>query len=326
MKKKLVQIVVGTAVIVLLAGGFLVHNKRSEVQAIEDNRPVVTIAYLPTTHSLALLEQAKLQQDNPDYKMELVKYGTWPDLTDALNAGKVDGAVELTELGMQANANGIDLQAVALGHRDGNIVVTAKNIGSVSDLKGKTFAIPSKLSSHNLLLNQMLQENGISLNDVNIVELSPSEMPFALVSGQIAGYCVAEPFGAKAIHADVANVLYESGELWENSICCALVFRTSFLENNADIADKVIKDYKEAGAFLEENQEEAVKTGEEYLSVEKEVLSVSLQWISFMDLNITQTAYEDLCDKLVQDEIMEKTPIYEKFVAVEYNQAEEIRE
>ena len=309
--------------IILLAGGFAVHNQRPEVKAIEDTRPVVTIAYLPTTHSLALFEQAKLQKDNPYYRIELVKYGTWPDLTDALNSGKVDGAVELIELGMKANANGIDIKAAALGHRDGNIIVTAKDIHSVADLKGKTFAIPSKLSSHNLLLNQMLEENEIDLSDVNIVELSPSEMPFALVSGQIAGYCVAEPFGAKAIHADVANVLYESGDLWKNSICCALVFHTSFLEKQKELADKVVEDYKEAGEFLEKNPEEAVETGEAYLSVDKEVLSVSLQWISFADLAITQDAYKDLCHKLVQDEIMEEPPAYNEFVAVKYNQTEE---
>jgi len=63
----------------------------------------------------------------------------------------VDGASMLIELAMKAKEQGIDLKAVALGHRDGNVVVVSKDINKVEDLKGKSFAIPSKLSTHNSL-------------------------------------------------------------------------------------------------------------------------------------------------------------------------------
>ena len=36
----------------------------------------------------------------------------------------------------------------------------------------------------------------MSKQDVNIVEMPPAEMPAALAGNQIAGYVVAEPFGA----------------------------------------------------------------------------------------------------------------------------------
>lgn len=76
---------------------------------------------------------------------------------DALNSGKVDGASMLIELAMKAKEQDIDLKVVALGHRDGNVVVVSEDINKVEDLKGKNFAIPSKLSTHNILLYIMLK-------------------------------------------------------------------------------------------------------------------------------------------------------------------------
>lgn len=313
MKRKIIHILTGIILVAAVMVGIAAASHKEVKHIKADTRPVVKIAYLPTTHSLALLEQAKLEKENPNYHIELVKYGTWPDLSDALNSGQVDGAVELTELAMKARANGIPIKAVALGHRDGNIVVTDKSIKSAKELKGKSFAIPSKLSSHNVLLKLLLEKNGLQEKDINIIELSPSEMPFALVSGQIAGYCVAEPFGGKAVHADVANVLYKSEGLWKDSICCALVFQESFLKRK--IASEVIQDYIDAGIYLDKHKKEAEETGEASLSVEKEVLKVSLQWISFQNLQLTKDAYDTLCESLIQYGIMETPPAYKEFVS-----------
>lgn len=314
MKKRILQTLAGIVVVSAVIAAFTIGKPKREVKAVEDTRAEVKIAYLPTTHSLALLAQAELMNKSSNYRITLVKYGTWPDLSDALNTGQVDGAVELTELSMKANENGIPIKAVALGHRDGNVIVTDKKIKTAKDLKGKSFAIPSKLSSHNLLLEQMLAKNGLSRKDINIIELSPSEMPFALVSKQIAGYCVAEPFGGKAIRADVAKVLYESNDLWEDSICCALVFHKNFLDGNKELADEVIMDYIDAGAYLDEHPEEALTIGENYLSVDKEVLEVSMKWISFSNLEITEKAYEGLCSRLKEYDIMSNPPSYTQFV------------
>lgn len=79
--------------------------------------------------------------------IELVKYGSWPELLDALNTGRVDGASVLIELAMKSKENGIGLTAVALGHRDGNIVVVSNGIHRAEDLRGRVYAIPHRSSS-----------------------------------------------------------------------------------------------------------------------------------------------------------------------------------
>ncbi len=150
----------------------------SEGGSDSENVKTVKIAYLPITHALPVYELS--QSDN--VKVELVKYGSWPELMDALNSGQVDGASVLIELAMQAQSQNIGLKAAALGHTSGNVIVVGNDIQSAADLKGKTFAIPHRSSSHNILLQEMLEQNGLTIDDVQVTELSPAEMPSALVS------------------------------------------------------------------------------------------------------------------------------------------------
>lgn len=279
----------------------------------DSGKTVVTIGYLPITHALAVFEEKELlEQENSDITIELEKFSAWSDLTDALNTGRIDGASVLIELAMSAKSQGIDLKAVALGHKDGNVVIVSNDIQSVADLKGKTFAIPHTQSSHNILLNDMLSKEGLSIDDINITQLSPSEMPSSLASGAISGYCVAEPFGAQAVSQGIGKVLYYSEDLWENSLCCGLVFNGTYLENNQDTVNAIIDKYNEAGSKLD--NETAKSIASEYLGQTDDVLDVSLQWINYNDLTISQDDYNLLCDKVVSYGILDNPPTYEEFV------------
>lgn len=94
-----------------------------------DLRPSVKIAYLPITHALPVLETAEAAANGGDLNVELVKFGSWPELMDALNSGRVDGASVLIELAMKAKERGVGLKAVALGRRDGNVAIVSKANG-----------------------------------------------------------------------------------------------------------------------------------------------------------------------------------------------------
>ncbi len=290
-------------------------NSVSSEGSAASSKKIVKIAYLPLTHALPVFVESELQSkaDN-DYEIQLIKYGSWPELMDALNTGHVDGASVLIELAMKAKEQGIGLKAVALGHKDGNVVVVSNAINSVTDLKGKTFAIPHRQSSHNILLNQMLKNAGLSTNDLKVVELAPPEMPAALASGQIDGYSVAEPFGAKSVAINTGKVLYQSNELWKDSICCSLVFTDKFIDDNKEIAKKVAVNYLDAGRFIEQNKEKTDEIAKNYLKLDDKVLDLSMKWISYDDLTITKSAYEDLSKKVIEFGISKTPPAFDAFV------------
>ncbi len=304
MKKKILSIILAAITALSLAS---CGNKTAE-----NGSNTIKIAYLPITHALALFETAEEVKEQTGLNVELIKYGSWTELLDAVNTGNVDGASVLIELAMKSKEQGIGLKAVALGHRDGNVVIVSNDINSAEDLKGKTFAIPHRQSSHNILLNDTLVKAGLTTDDLNVIELAPTEMPSALSSGQIDGYCVAEPFGAKAIQLGIGKVLYSSEELWEDSLCCGLVLTDDFIKNNHELAVKFVDAYKEAGNNLDINAEKAV--GAQYLNQDDEVLDISLQWISYNNLEITEDIYDVLLDKVKNYGLSDNPPSYEGFV------------
>src|ERR1035438_10430831 len=100
----------------------------------------------------------------PQVLLEPVKFSSWPEISEALKAGAIDGAFLLTPIGLTLRQKGIPVKVVLLGHRNGS-VITVKNSGEINrieDLKGKTIAIPSPFSTHNILLRKVLTEKHIS--------------------------------------------------------------------------------------------------------------------------------------------------------------------
>ncbi|HEX2927651.1 MAG TPA: ABC transporter substrate-binding protein [Ruminiclostridium sp.] len=289
-------------------------TKQTQETNIADVK-TVKIAYLPLTHALPVFVENELQsKSGQKFKIELVKYGSWPELMDALNTGHVDGASVLIELAMKAKEQGIGLKAVALGHKDGNVIVVSNKIKSAADLKGKKFAIPHKQSSHNILLGQMLKNAGLTYKDVNVVELPPPEMPAALAQGQVDGYCVAEPFGAKSVALNTGKVLFESNQLWKDSICCSLVLSDKFINSNKDVAKEVVADYRDAGEYIDSHKNETDSIAKKYLKLDDKVLDLSMKWISYKDLAITKSAYSDLTSKMKEFGISPNPPSYDSFV------------
>lgn len=309
MKKRRRWKIAAILVLALLVSGC----GKAETAKVADQTESITIGYLPITHSLAVLEEKELlEQESAEIQIELRKFSSWTDLMDALNSGQIDSASALIELAMGAASQGIDLKAAALGHKDGNVIVVSEQIEKTEDLKGKTFAIPSNQSSHNILLQDMLAEAGLSIDDLKVVQLAPTEMPSSLASGAIDGYCVAEPFGAQAVVKNIGHVLYDSNELWEDSVCCALVLNQKFIDESPAEAEKLVEKYYEAGAEL--NQETALELAEKYLGQETETLETSLEWIHYDDLKLSKEDYDLLAQKVKDYGINDNPPSYEDFI------------
>ncbi|MBR1737357.1 MAG: metal ABC transporter substrate-binding protein, partial [Firmicutes bacterium] len=71
-------------------------------------------------------------------------------------------------------------------------------------------------------------------------------------------------------------------------------------------------DYKNAGNALD--AEKAKEVAKEYLNQEDDVLDVSLKWISYNDLDITEEIYDSLTEKVKKYGLSENPPAYGDFV------------
>jgi NitT/TauT family transport system substrate-binding protein len=231
----------------------------------------IRLGYLPITDHLTVIAAKRARFEA--VSLEPVKFASWPELAEALKAGSLEAAFALTPISLTLRQKGVPIRVVLLGHRNGSVLLAANDIGSVADLRGKTIAIPSRFSTHNLLLRRILSRDGLDADrDAHLVEMPPPEMVQALARGAIAAFIVAEPFGAQAELRKLGKVLALSKDVWPNHICCALNAREDLISANADAVQELVSALTAAGQFATSHPNEAADLSKAYLGQDPAVI------------------------------------------------------
>lgn len=285
------------------------------VQASEETTTYnIQIAYLPITHSTALMVMNDSHECFYDeHGMELVRFTTWPDVVDALRTGRVDGASVLFEVALQAKLEDDSLVMLSLTHRDGNVIVVDNYVETYQDLIGRVVAIPHRLSPQNTLLQIILEREGISPDDIQIIEIAPSEMPFSMASGAISAYIVAEPFGSVAEMAGVGRIIETSNEIFPNAICCVLVFREEAISNPA-VREWIMERFNEAAEIADTRNERVIEIFQGHTRLAVEIVERSLEHTSFYNLQLTEEEYNAITEIILRYGVLEEVPPFHGFV------------
>ncbi len=125
---------------------------------------------------------------------------------------------------MALREQGVPIKIVYLGHRDGTTMMVHKDSGifRTEDLRGQTIAVPSRYSNQRLILYRALKKAGMKLEDVNIVEMPPPDMPAALYSRSVDAIISGEPFMAQTEMDGYGRVLFLTKDVWPEFISCVL--------------------------------------------------------------------------------------------------------
>nr|WP_086429437.1 ABC transporter substrate-binding protein [Staphylococcus cornubiensis] len=286
-------------------------NSQSDVHS---DKKVLKIGYLPITHAANLMMTKEIKQSHSDYDIELVRFNNWPDLMDALNSGRIDGASTLIELAMKAKSKGSPIKAVALGHHEGNVVLgqNGHNLHDFNNHHDYSFAIPHRYSTHYLLLEEMRKQLHIHDGHFHYHEMAPAEMPAALSEQRIDGYSVAEPFGALGEKLGKGHLLQHGSDIMPDAYCCVLVLQEDVIQHHHQAAQQFLSDYKKAGYQLEDKQQ-SVNIMAKYFKQDRKILEQSAQWTSYGDLTIQQEGYDNIA-QLVQSHHLFDAPSYDQFV------------
>jgi NitT/TauT family transport system substrate-binding protein len=271
------------------------------------------IAYLPITHSAAVMAMGEAAKDSETgYAIELIRFSTWSEVVEALRTGRVDGASMLFEVALRAQESNGGLLLLSLSHRDGNVIVAAGDIHDYHDLVGRNVAIPHRLSPQYTLLHMVMEREGINIDDINVIEISPAEMPFSMASGLISAYFVAEPYGSVAVSTGVGRILETSDTIFPNAICCVLVFRRDSLPESA--AGWLIGEFEAAASALNSDRDMAVDVFMKYTSFREAVVRESMNNIYFDNLRITKEEYYGIADTILGFGVLTAIPPFEGFV------------
>lgn len=218
------------------------------------------IGYLPITDHMLII--AAERESFKTVAIEPVKFSSWPEIAEALKAGAIDGGFLLTPIGLTLRGNGAPVQVVMLGHRNGSVITVKQDAGidRIEDLKGRSIAVPSPFSTHNILLRKVLTEHQMDpTRDLRIVDMAPPEMVNALATGRIDGFIVAEPFGAQAEAHEVGKILMLSKDIWPDHICCVLNVREAVIDKHPEAVQEMVSGMARAATFIEERPAEAAK-------------------------------------------------------------------
>jgi NitT/TauT family transport system substrate-binding protein len=155
---------------------------------------------------------------------------------------------------------------VAWNHTGGSALTVRPEINDVKELGGKTIAIPFWYSIHNVVVQALLRENGLTPvgkrdttpgpKEVQLAVMAPSDMVPALASNQIAGYIVAEPFNASAEALGIGKILRFTGDVWKDHACCVVFMHERDLQQRPDWSQKVVNAMVKAQIWTRENRAE----------------------------------------------------------------------
>ncbi|WP_153114776.1 ABC transporter substrate-binding protein [Rhodocyclus tenuis] len=232
----------------------------------------VRIGYLPITdaspllvaHARQLFEQQGLNVEAPRL------FRSWAQIVEAFMAGQVNVVHLLSPMTIWARyGSQFPAKVVAWNHMSGSALTVAPTIQSVKDLGGKKVAVPFWYSIHNVVLQHLLRENGLTVvtkpadslkaNEVALSIMAPADMGPALANGAIAGFIVAEPFNAAAETNGIGRVLRFTGDVWREHACCVVTMHERDLKDRPEWSQKVVNAVVNAQHWLRDNRKEGAQ-------------------------------------------------------------------
>lgn len=167
----------------------------------------VRIGYQKATELDLLRSRGNLDKQLRDQgvTIEWSLFQAGPPMLEAMNAGKIDfgGVGESPPIFAQAGGGRFYyVSATPLSAQTQDIVVPKNSpIQTPADFKGKRIAFQKGSSAHYLLL-RVLEQQGISIKDIEAVSLPPADARAAFEQGNVDAWSIWDPFLAVAQSTD----------------------------------------------------------------------------------------------------------------------------
>ena len=256
---------------------------------------------------------------------EYKKFSGWPELKEALMAGKIQAAYMLAPMVMDLADKGVPVKIVGLGHRSGAVIMvqTDAPYQTFADLKGKRIAIPSRFAVDHIFVRKIMQQYGMAPRDLDIIEMPPPDMPAALYAGAVDAYATGEPFGAVSQKAGYGRPLYMTRDHWPNYLCCVLTVRDELVQNDRPMVQKLVNHIMSAGLWLDASPDHRTRAVEvaarpHFFNQDPEMLKFVMRnppdRVTYGDLRMIRQEFNELVQLSLDAGILSRPVPYEKFV------------
>jgi NitT/TauT family transport system substrate-binding protein len=272
----------------------------------------IAVGFLPVTCHLTCPVTDFASRTSAANHFKSTRFTDWPTVGEALKSGNLRATFMIAPLAMKLREQGVPVKICYLGHRDGSTVMVRKNDPSKSlrDLRGKTFAIPSKYSNQNLVIHALMEKQGVDPKEIKFVEMPPPDMPTALATKAIDAYFVGEPHAAKAEVDGTGRVLYHAKDIWPGFVSCVLVVHENLIKEQPETVRDLVRGIAESGEWAETHRLEAAKLVAPYFRQKEKLIRYVLTQppgrVSYRQLTPTDAEMQKIQDMAVTTGILKQ--------------------
>jgi sulfonate transport system substrate-binding protein len=234
--------------------------------------------------------------------------GAGPAINEAYASGQLDFAIYGDVPAITLKAKGVDTKFILTQYQlndAGLLVLPNSSFNAVADLKGKKVAVQKGSYMHRTLI-KMLEANGLTLNDIDFVNLTATDALPALLAGSIDATLVSGTHTAKSVLNGNTRLLYscKGHDDWKGSETYTVLKK--YADENADVVQAVIDAVLKAKEYELKNPEE---TKDIYgkSSYGREVFTYLYQNDEFASLLLDDAAvkqYQDVADFLLENQLI----------------------
>lgn len=218
-------------------------------------------------------------------QVELKEEDSNTTLLNDLASGAIDVASDVVANDVVLESNkGRSWQIVAVA--DASIgadgIVARQDITTIKDLKGKRVAVEQD-NFEELLLFAALNSEGLTLNDVTMVDLNAQDAAAAFVRQEVDAAVTYEPDFSQAVTTGNGRRLFTTAEA-PNLIIDTIVFPQSIIDSAPDKITAFLRAFLDGVTFLQDHPTEAYAIGENYYHVPAAELATQIQRMNIYDL------------------------------------------
>lgn len=211
---------VTTAITISLS---LIACEKKTTETAGQNEPKATelktlnIGYQKAALKLIVAKQNKaFEQAFPNVNIEWKEFPAGPQTLEALNAGSIDfGYTGDTPVIFALSGNKpIEYLAYEINSKNSHSLLVPKNstLQNIQGLKAKRIAVTKGSSAH-YFLAQILNQAGLSWQDIQPIWLSPADARAALDKSSIDAWAVWDPYSSAAELKGDSRVLFDAKNL-----------------------------------------------------------------------------------------------------------------
>ena len=256
-----------------VAGSGMLPGLRTAVWAAGSDKPEkeeVRIGFIPLTDCASVVMASVLGFDKK-YGVKIVpsKEASWPGVRDKLVNGELDmahvlyGLIYAVQLGTAGPKK--DMAVLMTINNNGQAISLSKQLADKGAVDGPslakvmakekreyTFAGTFPTGTHAMWINYWLAASGISpITGAKLISVPPPQMVANMRVGSMDGFCVGEPWNARAILDGVGVTAITTQDIWKDHPEKVLGTQLDFVKKNPNTCRAVMMAVLEASKWID---------------------------------------------------------------------------